>query len=718
MRKVVRFSMTPTNNAPQPNGRYQYFNRELSWLAFNRRVLNQAFSEKYPLLERIRFLSFVSSNLDQFYEIRVAGIMQQVDSSLLEADFDGIGPRELLERIRVSCAEMVDEQYRCWKESLQPELKQAHIHFKTVEELTPKEFKWLESYFRREVYPVLTPLAIDPTHPFPLITNKSLNLIVSLNNPNPKHKEPLIAVVPVPRILPRLVRVDPSPRKPATFLFLSDIVRCFAARLFPGYKMLGAWAFRITRNSDLYIDEEEVVNLLTKIEEELHNLRKGAAVRLEIEESVDEDILHYLLQAIHLSEIDVHRIDGPINLYRLMSLPDQVDRPDLKFKPYSGKVPKPLQINESLFTAIRGNDFLLHHPYESFAPVVEFVRQAADDPDVFAIKQTLYRTSADSPILKALMEAAHNGKQVTALVELKARFDEAANIQWARQMEEVGVHVVYGLSGLKTHCKCCLVVRREKRGLKRYAHLATGNYNHHTARHYTDFSFFTADPAMTTDVANLFNSLTGFSRSPKFKKLLVAPFNLHAGMLKLVHREIENARIGKKARIILKLNSLIDQKIIDALYEASSFGVKVELVVRGICGLVPGAKGLSENIRARSILGRYLEHSRIYYFENGNEEPDILIGSADWMPRNFFRRIEAVFPIENPDMKNRLKETLELYLRDNEFATMLRANGTYVALPTRKGKRPVSTQRQLAEMASSAQTWNKKEARGSLGDQA
>tara|TARA_B100000959_G_scaffold273637_1_gene324408 strand:- start:656 stop:1861 length:1206 start_codon:yes stop_codon:yes gene_type:complete len=401
-----------------------------------------------------------------------------------------------------------------------------------------------------------------------------------------------------------------------------------------------------------------------------------------------------------------------------MSLPDQVDRPDLKFKPYSGKVPKPLQINESLFTAIRGNDFLLHHPYESFAPVVEFVRQAADDPDVFAIKQTLYRTSADSPILKALMEAAHNGKQVTALVELKARFDEAANIQWARQMEEVGVHVVYGLSGLKTHCKCCLVVRREKRGLKRYAHLATGNYNHHTARHYTDFSFFTADPAMTTDVANLFNSLTGFSRSPKFKKLLVAPFNLHAGMLKLVHREIENARIGKKARIILKLNSLIDQKIIDALYEASSFGVKVELVVRGICGLVPGAKGLSENIRARSILGRYLEHSRIYYFENGNEEPDILIGSADWMPRNFFRRIEAVFPIENPDMKNRLKETLELYLRDNEFATMLRANGTYVALPTRKGKRPVSTQRQLAEMASSAQTWNKKEARGSLGDQA
>ena len=701
MRKIVRFRMTPTNNAPQPNGRYQYFNRELSWLAFNRRVLDQAFSEKYPLLERIRFLSFASSNLDQFYEIRVAGLMQQVDSASLEADFDGIGPRELLERIRTTCAEMVAEQYRCWKELLQPELCRARIHFKTVEELKPGEFKWLESYFRREVYPVLTPLAIDPTHPFPLITNKSLNLIVSLKNPNPKRKEPLIAVVPVPRILPRLVRIDPNPRKPATFLFLSDIVRCFASRLFPGYKMLGAWAFRITRNSDLYIDEEEVENLLTKIEEELHNLRKGAAVRLEIEESVDEDILRYLLQAIHLQEIDVHRIDGPLNLYRLMSLPDQVDRPDLRFEPYSGKIPRPLHLDENLFAAIRRNDFLLHHPYESFAPVIEFVRQAAIDPNVFAIKQTLYRTSDDSPILQALMDAARNGKQVTALVELKARFDEAANIQWARQMEEVGVHVVYGLGGLKTHCKCCLVVRREKRGLKRYTHLGTGNYNHHTARLYTDFSFFTADSAMTTDVANLFNSLTGFSRSPKFKKLLVAPFNLHARMLELVRRETENAQLGKKARIIVKLNSLIDQEIIDALYQASMAGVKVDLLVRGICGLVPGVRGLSENIRVRSILGRYLEHSRIYYFENGDEEPDILIGSADWMPRNFFRRIEAIFPIENPDMKDRIREALDLYLRDNEFAKALRSNGSYAALPTPKGKEPVSTQRRLAEIASS-----------------
>ncbi|MFP6854570.1 MAG: polyphosphate kinase 1, partial [Opitutales bacterium] len=438
---IFQFSMSPTRNVPKPNGRYQYFNRELSWLAFNRRVLDQAFSDKYPLLERIRFLSFVSSNLDQFYEIRVAGVMQQVDAASLKTDCSGIGPRELLERIRKASSEMVEDQYRCWKESLLPELGRARVRFTTVEELKPADLKWLESYFRREVYPVLTPLAIDPSHPFPLITNKSLNLIVSLKNPNPKRTDPLIAVVPVPRILPRLVRVNPGPRKPATFLFLSDVVRCFAKRLFPGYKLLGAWAFRITRNSDLYIDEEEVENLLTKIEDELHNLRKGAAVRLEIENNVDEDILRYLLEAIHLSESDVHRIDGPLNLYRLMSLSDQLDRPDLKFQPYTSRIPNPLQLADSIFAVMRRGDFVLHHPYESFSPVVDFVRQAADDPDVFAIKQTLYRTSGDSPIVKALMDAARNGKQVTALVELKARFDEAANIQWARQMEEVGVHV-------------------------------------------------------------------------------------------------------------------------------------------------------------------------------------------------------------------------------------------------------------------------------------
>ena len=680
-------------------GDVPYFNRELSWLAFNRRVLDQAYSEKFPLLERIRFLSFVSSNLDQFYEIRVAGLMQRVDSGSTEPDFDGIPPAELLDEVRKRASAMFEEQYRCWGEVLQPALKGEGIAFKTVEELSAKEFSWLKSYFRREVFPVLTPLAIDPTHPFPLILNKSLNLIVSLRNPRVRRNDRLVAVVPVPRILPRLVRVKSAGGRGITYLFLSDVVRHFVGTLFTGHKVLGAWAFRITRNSDLYVDEEEVENLLRTIEEELHNLRKGAAVRLEVESDVDEDLRQYLLASINLSERDVFLVDGPINFYRLMSLPDEVDRPDLKFEPYTPRLPLALADRKTLFEAIRKQEFLLHHPFDSFSPVVDFVRQAAEDPQVFAIKLTLYRTSGDSPIVKALMDAALNGKQVTALVELKARFDEEANIQWARRMEEVGVHVVYGLSGLKTHCKCCLVVRREKHGLRRYAHLGTGNYNSVTARLYTDFSFFTSSTILTSDVANLFNTLTGFSRSPKFKKLLVAPYGLHKRMVELIKMEISSIKAGKPARIILKVNSLIDQEAIDALYEASQAGVRVDLIVRGICGLVPGVKGLSENIRVCSLLGRYLEHSRIYYFQNGKEEPLLYLGSADWMPRNFFRRVEAIFPIENSTMVAEIVETLQTYFADNEFSKTLRPNGNYAAIPIRGNKDPISAQRTLAETA-------------------
>ena len=676
-----------------------YFNRELSWLSFNGRVLEQAYSEKYPLLERIRFLSFVSSNLDQFYEIRVAGLMQRVDSGSTEPYFDGIPPADLLDEVRERAGAMFEEQYRCWGEVLRPALREEGIAFKSVEGLTPTESAWLKSYFRREVFPVLTPLAIDPTHPFPLILNKSLNVFVALRNPRRKRSEPLLAVVPVPRILPRLVRVESAPRRGITYLFLSDVVRHFVGSLFPGHKVTGAWAFRITRNSDLYVDEEEVENLLRTIEEELHNLRKGEAVRLEIEGDVDEDILRYLLQATNLSERDVFRVDGPINFYRLMSLPEEVDRPDLKFEPYAPRVPVELSDRENLFAAIRKRDVLLHHPFESFAPVVDFLREAAEDPAVFAIKLTLYRTSGDSPVVKALMDAALNGKQVTALVELKARFDEEANIRWARRMEEVGVHVVYGLAGLKTHSKCCLVVRREKRGLRRYAHLGTGNYNPVTARLYTDYSFFTADTALTSDAANLFNTLTGYSRSPRFKKLLAAPFGLHKRILEHVRGCAVAAKRGKSARIIVKVNSLIDQDAIDALYEASRAGVKVDLIVRGICGLVPGVKGLSENVRVRSLLGRYLEHSRVYYFETEGEPPVTLLGSADWMPRNFFRRVEAVFPIEEPAMVGRILEDLETYLADNEFAKVLRANGEYAAAPKRGAKKPASVQRTLAERA-------------------
>jgi polyphosphate kinase len=638
----------PVKNLIKP----RFFNRELSWLAFNERVLDQAFSEKYPLLERTRFLSFVSSNLDQFYEIRVAGLMQKVDAGIARASLDGSQPKELLEEVRNRAHAMSQREYSCWRDVLKPALAKEKIAFKEIEELNKSEFTWLRAYFRREVFPVLTPLAVDPTHPFPLILNKSLNLFVSLRNLRKKQAKPLKAVVQVPRILPRLVRIE-AEGSTDTFVFLSDVVRHFVSDLFPGHEALGAWAFRITRNSHLYVDEEEVENLLLSIEDELHNRRRGAAVRLEIDDSIDKDVLDYLLKSLNLSEKDVLKINGPINLYRLMKLVDLVDRDDLKFSPFEAFVPQQLAIRENLFDQISNSDHLLHHPYDSFSPMVEFLRQAAIDPEVFAIKLTIYRTSGDSPIVKALMDAAQNGKQVTAMVELKARFDEEANVQWSRKMEEVGVHVVYGLAGLKTHCKCCLVVRREGKKLKRYAHLGTGNYNPSTAKTYTDYSLFTAKAAFTSDMANLFNTLTGYTRKPVFKKLLVAPFNLHDSMLQKIQNESKMAKAGKGARIIIKVNSLIDPEIIQALYEASQAGVKIDLIVRGICGLIPGVKGMSDNIRVRSLLGRFLEHSRVYYFKNSPTGESTYLGSPDWMPRNFFRRVEVVFPVEEEENAKR-----------------------------------------------------------------
>jgi polyphosphate kinase len=532
---------------------------------------------------------------------------------------------------------------------------------------------------------VLTPLAVDPTHPFPLILNKSLNLFVSLRNLRKKQAPPLKAVVQVPRILPRLVRIEADENKD-TFVFLSDVVRHFVSDLFPGHEALGAWAFRITRNSHLYVDEEEVENLLLSIEDELHNRRRGAAVRLEIDDSIDKDVLDYLLRSLNLSEQDVLKINGPINLYRLMKLADLVDRDDLKFPRFEAHVPKALGVREHLFDQISKKDHLLHHPYDSFNPIVEFLRQAAVDPEVFAIKLTIYRTSGDSPIVKALMDAAQNGKQVTAMVELKARFDEEANVQWSRKMEEVGVHVVYGLAGLKTHCKCCLVVRREGKKLKRYAHLGTGNYNPSTAKTYTDYSLFTAKAAFTSDMANLFNTLTGYTRKPVFKKLLVAPFNLHDSMLQKIQNESKMAKAGKGARIIIKVNSLIDPEIIQALYEASQAGVKIDLIVRGICGLIPGVKGMSDNIRVRSLLGRFLEHSRVYYFKNSPTGESTYLGSPDWMPRNFFRRVEVVFPVEEEEMQKEILQTMEDFISDNSMACELRQNGKYVPAPKRRRK--------------------------------
>lgn len=661
-----------------PAPKFAYFNRELSWLAFNRRVLEQAQNPRHPLLERVRFLAIVSSNLDEFFEIRVAGLIQQVESGVASTGLDGLGAREQLRRIHLVVASLVEEQYRCWHDQLVPELAKHAIHFKNARELSPAEMNWVKTYFQEQVFPVLTPLALDQAHPFPHLGNKALNIVVSLAHPDRADSDKLVAILPVPRILPRLVRIDPATTEEHRYIFLTDIIKLCAGAFFPGYSLIGAHAFRVTRNSDLYIDEEEAENLLKKIENELRNMRRGSAVRLEIEEGVDERIFATLCNNLDLSHEYVFRLKGPLNLLRLLSLAE-IDRPELKYPPFTPVNVSPLRNSQQVFEILKVQDVMLHHPYDAFTPVVEFVELAARDPQVFAIKQTLYRTSGDSPIVRALIEASRNGKQVTALVELKARFDEANNIQWAKQLEEAGVHVVYGLVGHKTHCKLCLVVRHEGKRMRHFAHLGTGNYNPRTARLYSDLSYFTSRETITGDIALLFNSLTGFSRAPEFNHLLVAPYNLHRRLQDLIAREAANAAAGRPARILAKMNSLVDKETIDNLYAAARAGVEIDLIVRGVCCLVPGVKGLSESIRVRSVVGRFLEHARAFYFENDGAEPVILAGSADWMPRNFFRRIEVLFPIEDPALRRWiLGELFAMELQDNENARVLHANGAYV----------------------------------------
>ena len=675
-------------------GKIVYANRELSWLAFNRRVLEQAESETNPLLERAKFLAIVSSNLDEFFEIRIAGLLQQKDSTGGEPSIDGLSPREQLKRAYTEIKNLVKSQYRCWHELLVPALAKEKITFKTATQLTAAERTWVLDYFTKQVHPVLTPLAIDQSHPFPEIGNKTLNVIVSLDNPDTPEQENLTAILPVPRILPRLVQVMPDRASGAqTFIFLSEIIKLNAGALFPGYRINSAHAFRVTRNSDLYIDDEEADNLLKKIEEELRNLRRGAAVRLEIEADVAEPAFSLLCEHLKLSPEYVFKLDGPLNLVRMMSLSDLVDRPDLKYPVFTPVELPSLRVATSIFAAMQERDILLHHPYESFTPVVDFVQQAARDPGVLAIKQTLYRTSGDSPIIGALIEASRNGKQVTALIELKARFDEANNIKWARELEEAGVHVVFGLVGHKTHCKCSMIVRQEADGLRRYAHLGTGNYNPKTARLYTDLSLLTCNPEITAEVALLFNSLTGFARSPEFKHLIVAPFNLHSRIQELIATEAANAAAGKPARIIAKMNKLVDKVTIDNLYAASQAGVQIDLVVRATCCLLPGVKGLSDNISVRNIVGRYLEHSRIYYFQN-DIAPLLYAGSSDWMTRNFFRRVEALFPVYQSDLRDRiLNDLLPAELRDNEDARELQPNGTYAPHVRKEGEVSFSAQK-------------------------
>jgi len=697
---MAKRSRKPTPAAPAP-AKAAYFNRELSWLAFNRRVLAQARADRHPLLERVRFLSIVSSNLDEFFEIRVAGLMQQMDSGVTEPGPDGLSPREQLRRIHLVVASLVEDQYRCWLEELVPALAREGIFIRSARDLTTSELNWVRAYFRLQILPVLTPLALDQSHPFPQLGNKTLNVVVALESADQAEADGAqrVAILPVPRILPRLVTIVPSQTGPQRTIFLTEIIKLCAGELFPGYRLKGAQAFRVTRNSDLYVDEEEAENLLKKIEEQLRNLRRGAAVRLEIEEGVDEGIFTTLCSHLDLSHEYVFRLNGPIDLLRVESLAD-LDRPDLKYPPFVPANTTALREPSRIFDSIRGQDVMLHHPYDSFDPVVDFVEQAARDPRVIAIKQTLYRTSGDSPTVLALMEAARNDKQVTALVELKARFDEANNIQWAKQLEEAGVHVVYGLLGHKTHCKLCLVVRREGQVMRRYAHLGTGNYNPSTARRYTDLSYFTARPEITAEVGKLFNTLTGFGRSPRFSHLLVAPFTLHTGIGRLIGREAANAAAGRPARIRCKMNALVDKATIDALYAASRAGVRIDLIVRGVCCLVPGVKGLSENIHVRSLVGRFLEHARVFLFENHGGDPVILAGSADWMPRNFFRRVEVLFPILDPALRQWIeREFFPVELRDTANAFLLHANGAYLPAPPRTGGRPFSSQAHFTEDA-------------------
>ncbi len=650
----------------------RFINRELSWLEFNQRVLDEARAVENPLLERLKFLCITCSNLDEFFEVRVAGLKQQRQGHSVETGPDGMSPSAQLDAIGMRVKHFVDEQYRIWNDELVPALEAENIRFYSYPDVPERHTDEMIGYFRNSVYPVLTPLAIDPGHPFPQLLNKSLNVVVELEGHGLTTD---IAVVQVPRILPRVVSLNSEPGQ-YEYIFIGQLIQEHVGDLFHGIKVRGAHQFRITRNSNLYFDEEEAANLLSAIESELRKANRGNAVRLEVQDDCPPHVSKRLLDIFNLEPDDMYVSKGPINLLRLMPITTEIERPQLVFKPYKPAVAIPVGDDESLIEKLTQRDWLLHHPYQSFNSVIEFVESAASDPDVLAIKQTLYRTSGDSPIVHALIEAAQNGKQVTVIIELKARFDEAANIKWARMLQEAGINVVYGLVGLKTHCKATLIVRREGDQIRRYAHLGTGNYNPSTARLYTDLGIMTSDPLIGVDVAELFNLLTGVSRFPGMQELLVAPFNLHDRMMEMVANEADNARRGLPTGITAKMNSLVDEEIIEALYLASNAGVQIRLIVRGTCCLRPGVAGMSENIEVRSIIGRLLEHSRIFRFENAGH-PKVYIGSADWMPRNFFRRVEAAVPIDSPPISERISQILEMHWQDNVKARRLHPDGTY-----------------------------------------
>jgi polyphosphate kinase len=673
-----------------------YINRELSWLEFNQRVLEEGQDSTNPLLERVKFLCIVASNLDEFFEVRVAGLKQQRLSNISAPGPDALSPSEQLAAISVRVRKMVDDKYRLWNEDLVPDLERNNIFFLRYDELTDEEKQYYTKYFESSVYPVLTPLAVDPVHPFPQLLNKSLNVAVELEGTNLNAH---LAVVQVPRILPRLVPYRAGKSGMYRYIFIGSLIQAHVGSLFHGVQVKGAYQFRVTRNSDLYLDEEETDNLLKAIELELRKRSRGNAVRLEVQKDCPDHITDQLLQTFDLTEDDLYQVDGPINFLRLMPVLSEVDRPDLKFRPFVPTIVTAAAHHEDIFSQIRRRPILLHHPYESFQTVLDFIEQAAEDPDVLAIKQTLYRTSGDSQIVGSLAEAAESGKQVTVVIELKARFDEAANIKWARTLQDAGVHVVYGIVGLKTHAKLALVVRREEDGLRRYLHLGTGNYHPSTAKLYTDLGLLTCDPDLTNDSAELFNWMTGVSVFPDLKKIKAAPKALHQFVVDKIHHETENAKKGKPSGIFGKVNSLVDPEVIQALYGASKAGVKIHLLVRGVCCLRSKVPGTSDNITVRSVIGRFLEHSRIFRFENAGH-PEIYLASADWMARNFFRRVETCFPIEHPELRSRIDHLLDIYWQDNVKAREQGPDPTYLRRST-EGER-VDAQAIFLEQASKA----------------
>ena len=668
-----------------------YFNRELSQLDFNFRVLAQAQNPDMPLMERLRFLCISCTNLDEFFEIRAATVRHAHDLGLARGA-DGLSHENILTRIHDRAAELVTAQYRCFYDQLRPALEQEGIRLLDRTEWTPEQTAWLRDYFRREIMPVLSPLGLDPAHPFPKILNKTLNIVVRLQGRDAFGREAHLAIVRAPRSLPRIIRIpdaDGDGDKFHDFVFLSSLLSAFIDELFPGIKVLGAYQFRVTRNSELLVDEEDVDNLALALRDELVGRGYLRAMRLEIAEQCPPDIVRMLLDNFELTENAVYRINGPVNLNRVIQVYDEVRRTELKFPPM---IPRQLEDVETIFTRVSRGDVLMHHPFDGFNPVLELIKQAAEDSSVLAIKQTLYRAGKDSQIVDHLVQAARNGKDVTVVVELRARFDEEANLGLADRLQEAGVQVVYGVVGYKTHAKMLLIVRREGDSLRRYVHLGTGNYHSGTARAYTDIGLITANPDIGEDVHQIFQQLSGLVSEARLKRILQSPFTLHSGMIERINREAEHARNGRPGRIIAKMNALNEPAVVRALYAASQAGAEIDLIVRGACTLRPGLLGVSENIRVRSIVGRFLEHHRVYWFGN-NGEPELFCSSADWLERNLLRRVETCFPILDPALAERVKaETLDNYLADNQDAWELRADGSYQLVEPARDEAALSAQ--------------------------